>query len=76
MILPTKHIPADQTLLGVGAVLLPYLTEARTVSSLWETTRKNAAVGTFDRFVLALDLLHMLGAVELRRDGMLVRAQS
>jgi hypothetical protein len=76
MILPTKHIPVDQTLLGVGAVLLPYLTEARTVSSLWETTRENAAVGTFDRFILALDLLHVLGLVELRRDGMLARTAS
>ena len=76
MILPTKHIPLDQTLLGVGAVLLPYLTEAHTVSSLWEATRENVSVGTFDRFVLALDLLHVLGGVELMRDGMLVRTLS
>lgn len=75
MILPTKHIPAEQTLLGVGAVLLPHLREPRTVSALWENARESTVVGTFDRFILALDLLHLLGAVDLNQDGLLARAE-
>lgn len=73
MILPTKHIPTEQTLLGLGAALLPQLAQEQTVSSLWEFARKNPAVGTFDRYVLALDLLHLLGAVEMQDDGLLRR---
>lgn len=73
MILPTKHIPAEHTLLGVGAVLLPHMTRPHTVSSLWEIARKHPSVGTFDRYVLTLDLLHMLGALEFQADGLVTR---
>lgn len=76
MILPTKHLPQERALLTVGAVLLAHLERPLTVSALWQ--RVSTAVlpaPTFDWFVLALDLLHALGAVELR-DGLLVRGTS
>jgi hypothetical protein len=73
MILPSKHIPTKQTLLGVGAVLLQNMSEPRTVSALWEIVRGNAVVGTFDRYVLAMDLLHVLGVVQIHSDGLLTR---
>ncbi len=72
MILPTKHIPAERALVGVGAVLLQHLERPRTVSDLWEKVKDHEAVGNFERFVLGLDLLHMLGAVNLSR-GLLVK---
>lgn len=72
MILPTKHIPEDQALLGVGAELLTHLSCARTVSSLWESVRTLPNVGTFERFVLAATLLYAVGAIDLR-DGLLVK---
>ncbi|WP_310452746.1 ABC-three component system middle component 6 [Sulfuritalea sp.] len=73
MILPTKHLPQERALLTVGGALLAHLELPITVSALWQ--RVSGAVSpapTFDWFVLALDLLHALGAVELR-DGLLVR---
>lgn len=73
MILPTKHLPRERALLTVGAALLAHLERPITVSALWQ--RVNGAAfpaPSFDWFVLALDLLHLLGAVELR-DGMLIR---
>lgn len=76
MILPTKHLPQERALLTVGATLLAHLERPITVSALWQ--RVNSAVPpapTFDWFVLALDLLHALGAVELR-DGLLIRGTS
>lgn len=72
MILPSKHISEDQTLLGVGAVLLDALHKPQTVTSLWENVREYRAVGTYERFVLALDLLHITGVVTLSQ-GMIVR---
>lgn len=71
MILPTKHIPASQSILGVGAVLLRHLSRERTVSELWERVRVVKEVGTFERFVMALDLLYAVGAVRL--EGGLLR---
>ena len=72
MILPTKHIPVENALLGVGASLLGELTRPRTVTALWERVRHRPEVGSFLRFTLALDLLFAIGAVELQ-DGLLKR---
>ena len=70
MILPSKYITEDQTLLGVGAVLLNELNSPQTVTSLWEKVRSNNTVGNFERFILALDMLYIIGVITLSR-GML-----
>ena len=72
MILPSKHISEDQALLGVGAVLLGALHKPQTVTSLWENVREHRSIGTYERFVLALDMLHITGVVTLSK-GMIVR---
>lgn len=72
MILPTKHVSAEHSLLGVGALVLSCLGRPRTVSALWEDVRPNSQVATFERFSLALDLLYAIGAVDFR-DGLLQR---
>lgn len=70
MIHPTKHIPAEQTLLGAGAVIFAKLPQPRTVTSLWESVRKEKAIGTFERFILALTMLYSLQVV--RFEGRLI----
>ncbi len=72
MILPTKHIPQNEALLGVGATVLAHLQEPATVSSLWERLRTEPNIGTFERFVLASNLLYMIGAIDLK-NGLIVR---
>lgn len=79
MILPTKHIRSDRALLTVGGNLLGHLHEPITVSGLWDSIRdrrgdrtENAPIN-YDWFVLALDLLFMVGAIELDR-GLIRRA--
>lgn len=73
MILPSEHIRPDRALLTVGAEILALLDEPRTVSWLWDRTRgqrggpgQPSAIG-YDWFVLALDLLYIVGAVEFER---------
>ena len=73
MIQPTKHIPAERTLLGAGAVIIAALSEPATVTTLWESVRDSESVATFERFVLAVTMLHTLGAVTLDR-GLLTRS--
>lgn len=81
MILPTKHIRPDRALLTVGGNLLVSLREPMTVSRLWDDVRcKRGNPGepapiNYDWFVLALDLLFMIGAVELDR-GLLQKTAS
>ena len=74
MIAPTKHISIDSSLVGVGATVLRQLSEPRTITALWEACRLIATIGTFHRFVLALDLLYLLGAIDLK-DGLISRIQ-
>jgi len=70
LILPTKGIAPDQALLTVGARLLQRLDRPKTVSRLWNEVRTPDHQPTqlrFDWFVLALDLLFMLGTVEMKQ---------
>jgi hypothetical protein len=75
MILPTKHIPQGEALIGVGATLLRHLGAPSTVSGLWERVKMEPNVGTFERFILAANLLFLIGAIDLQ-DGLLIRASS
>lgn len=72
MILPTKHISQDEALIGVGATLLAQLVAPMTVSGLWERLRGESNIGTFERFVLAANLLYLIGAIDIQH-GLLVK---
>jgi len=78
MILPSKHLPQERALLTIGATILGRLSSPVTVSALWEQMPRAVAHQKappplrYDAFVLALDLLFLIGAVELR-DGLVVR---
>jgi len=75
VILPTKHISPHKSLLGASACVLQHLDRPQTVSHLWNHVRLLPQIVTFERFVLSLDLLYALGAVELK-DGLLRRTSS
>lgn len=72
MILPTKHITLRKSMLGLGAVVLRALSSPRTVSSLWDSLRSDPDVVSYNRFLLALDLLFAMDAIEIN-DGLLRR---
>jgi len=63
MILPTKHIAVDDSLLNLGALLLKHLNKPKTVTALWEKAREIPEIGTFERFSLALDFLFIIGVL-------------
>ena len=73
MILPTKHIRPDRALLAVGADVLGCLREPMTVSRLWDEIRSARSDRTvlapinYDWFVLALDLLFLVKAIQFDR---------
>lgn len=73
MILPTKRLGQDRALLHVGGEILGLLDEPKTVSRVWdEVKRARAGWGagstlTYDWFVLALDLLFAVQAIEYDR---------
>jgi hypothetical protein len=79
MILPTKHMRPDRALIAVGADLLGCLREPMTVSRLWDEIRAARsdrvvpAPINYDWFVLALDLLFIVKAIQFDR-GLIQKA--
>jgi hypothetical protein len=71
MILPTKGLAPERAMLTIGAEILGLLTAPKTVSRLWDELghamdeRSSTRIVSYDWFVLTLDLLYMLGAVEM-----------
>jgi hypothetical protein len=79
VILPSKHLSQERALLTVGARILQHLRYPKTVSALWEELTlpvENSALSTsslsYDGFVLALDFLYLINAIEME-DGLLTR---
>ena len=73
-LLPNKHLPTNRTLVGLGAMLLAHLETASTVSGLWEVVMHKQEVGSFSNFILTLDYLYAIGAIDYEQ-GLLIRAK-
>ena len=72
MILPTKHLSLNKSLIGIGADVLRILDQPMSVSRLWDElkqvrSRSESLRISFDWFILTLDLLFVVGAVEYQR---------
>ncbi|MEI9478438.1 MAG: ABC-three component system middle component 6 [Deltaproteobacteria bacterium] len=74
MILPTKHISVQYSLLGAGAAILRRLDSPETVTALWERVRTEPEIDVYWRFVLSLDLLFAIGVLDFK-DGLIARLQ-
>nr|VFJ51766.1 MAG: hypothetical protein BECKDK2373B_GA0170837_103424 [Candidatus Kentron sp. DK]VFJ63402.1 MAG: hypothetical protein BECKDK2373C_GA0170839_11078 [Candidatus Kentron sp. DK] len=72
MILPTKHIDLQHSFLGAGATLLQHLQSPRTVTGLWDRVRANSEINVYQRFILVLDFLFAIGAIDYV-DGLIIR---
>lgn len=72
MIYPNKTIELKYTLLGVGSLIVTELNTPQTVSSLWERIRTREEIGTFEKYVLTLDFLYLIGLVKMD-DGIIRR---
>ena len=66
MIMPSKYLREDEDIVGVGGILLHCIESRRNLSSLWEDVKTNHTVATFERFILALDFLFLLGLIEIK----------
>ncbi|PDS34697.1 hypothetical protein CO665_29535 [Rhizobium anhuiense] len=75
MILPSKFLPAERSLIVIGGEVLNVVKDnPQSVSEVWERMReakqKTRVPLGFDWFVLAVTLLFAMGTVELK-DGLL-----
>lgn len=75
MILPTKHVSLDNSLLGAGAVLLSMLSEPMTATGIWDRVKCAPEIGTYGRLVLTLDFLYAIGAIDMA-EGLIIRMKT
>lgn len=69
MILPSRFLPAERSLISVGAEILALLkTGPRSVAEAWDVLRSTERRHplSFDWFALALALLFTMGLLELQ----------
>lgn len=74
MILPTKHVSLDRSLLGAGAFLLEHIDVPSTTTALWERAKEATGIESYERFVLTLDFLFAVGAIDMV-DGLIVKRE-
>jgi hypothetical protein len=83
VILPSKKLSIENSLIYIGGEVLALLHEPKTVSRVWEELKikraghpnLDAPAMTYDWFVLTLDLLFLLGALDLSQ-GRLYRGSA
>ncbi len=69
MIMPNKYVQEGDALIGAGAILLSRLTSEQTLSDLWDRTKNFTHINNYERFILTLDLLHILGLIEFKENS-------
>jgi hypothetical protein len=72
MIMPNKNITVRYSLLHCGALILAELKNPNTVSALWERTKNQEVLSSYEKFILTLDYLFAIGAIAFR-DGLIAR---
>jgi len=68
MIMPNKYLTERDALIGVGSILLGKLSVPKKLSNLWEEVKDVPSIGVFDRLAYGLELLFVLGLIELKDD--------
>lgn len=72
--MPSKYLKEDEALIGVSAALLSLIEGNGNLSEIWESAKKIKAIGSFERFILALNFLYLLDLVDLH-ENKIVRTQ-
>lgn len=76
MLLPNKYIPVQDTLPFVAKEIYGKITGDIMPYALWAKVRRNESVGTYERFVYALDFMYALGMVDMTETGFIRKTPS
>ena len=67
-ILPKKHVTLEQSILGFGAQIIGLIDGNQSVDDLWKEYEKSKHTfqHSFEDYILLLDFLFLVGAVEVK----------
>lgn len=63
------------SLLNCGAIVLDEISEPQTVSLLWDKSKNHETLANYEKFLLTLDFLYLIGAITIK-DGLIVRCKN
>jgi len=77
MILPTRNIAPDRALLTIAGTIFERMAEPTTVSRIWDDVRyeHQRKPISYSWFLLAVDLLYVVGLIWFDQDGLLCRVE-
>lgn len=80
MILPSKHIYLSESLIGLGAFVISLISMPISIDECWQKLKDNyldtgviKKKHNFDNFVMTVELLFMIGAVDINEKGELMK---
>lgn len=75
---PSKHVSFNESIVGIGAIILKHLDGGKTIDDLWRELRRVKASHDrlpekvdFDMVILAVDFLFLVGAVKQNDTGVI-----
>lgn len=77
MILPDKHIKLSESIFGLAGVILAELRHPDYIEELWgkferiNNTERMPTNHSYDNFLIALDYLYMIGAIDADEENKL-----
>lgn len=76
MIMPTKYIKENESLLGLGALIIKEINdEGSNLSLIWDNLKGNEDIFNFKRFILTLDMLFLLGLIDIKNNRIIKVSQ-
>jgi len=75
MILPTKNISKENSLLWIGGAILSILDRPSDISKLWDKLKVRTRINSFEYYVLALDLLFITGTIDIENNRISKRVE-
>lgn len=80
MILPSKHIYLSESLIGLGAFVISLLNIPTSIDECWKQLKETyldtgviKKKHNFDNFVMTVELLFIMGVVDINEKGELVK---
>ena len=71
MIFPTKNLNVENSIVGIGSILLKNISQEETVSSLWEKCKLIPEVSSYEKFVISMDFLFLVGLIDFNKNGLI-----
>lgn len=69
-LLPKKHITLEQSYLGFGAQVLPFIKGCVSIDELWQNCSSTSIVRhDFDDLILTLDYLYSINVININDEG-------